>query len=206
VIARFVTTPRGHADLLLEMAAAVLARAAIEPAALDGVAVGRGPGSFTGVRIAVSAAQGLAMAADCPVVPVSTLAAMAVGAGRRFGGSRFAIALDARMEEVYWGAFAVSASGVQVQGEECVCAPSARPALPSGTWLGLGSGWARYGDALLQTDEARIRVRPEPHFPHARDILLIARPKFDAGHSVAVDSALPVYLRDRVAEKPGRGR
>lgn len=203
---RFVTTRRGHADLLLEMVASVLARAAIGPAELDGIAFGRGPGSFTGVRIAVSAAQGLAMAAGCSVMPISTLAAMAVGAERRFGGSRFAIALDARMEEVYWGAYMASANSVRIEGEECVCAPSARPVLPAGTWLGLGSGWTRYADTLLQADRDRIRVHPEPHFPHARDVLELARPEFDAGRSVAVESGLPVYLRNRVAEKQPSGR
>ena len=102
---RLDPTPRRHGELLLPMMQALLESAGIGLDALDAIAFGRGPGSFTGVRIAVAVAQGGAFGAGCPTVPVSTLAAMAVGEYRRTGRRRVLAALDARMGEVYWGVY-----------------------------------------------------------------------------------------------------
>jgi len=122
---RYELAPRRHAALILPMIEAVLAEVGLRPAQLDAVAFGRGPGAFTGVRIAVGIAQGIAFAADLPVVPVSTLAAVALGVGRETGYARLAVALDARMSEVYWGTYAVTADDAELLGEERVCAPAA---------------------------------------------------------------------------------
>ncbi|MGB5065729.1 MAG: tRNA (adenosine(37)-N6)-threonylcarbamoyltransferase complex dimerization subunit type 1 TsaB, partial [Candidatus Competibacter sp.] len=121
---RYELAPRRHAALILPMIEAVLAEAGLRPAQLDAVAFGRGPGAFTGVRIAVGIAQGIAFAADLPVVPVSTLAALALGVGRETGHARLAVALDARMSEVYWGTYVVTADDAELLGEERVCAPA----------------------------------------------------------------------------------
>jgi len=198
---RFLVTQRGHADRLLSMVAAVLADARVNPSELTAVVFGRGPGSFTGVRIGVATAQGLAMAASCPVLPVSTLAAMAVGARRRFGGTRFAVALDARMGEVYWGQFDTDAGQARLLGEERVCLPEARPALGAGAWVGVGSGWIRYPDTLRHADDGALTVRAEHHFPDARDMLTLARPMLMSGDGVPAAAGHPTYLRDQVAIK-----
>ncbi len=124
VLERYEIAPRRHAVLILPMVEAVLAEAGLTMNQLDAIAVGRGPGAFTGVRIAIGIAQGLAFAGDLPVVPVSTLAALALGAAREMGQTRIATALDARMGEIYWGTWAVSDDGVALLGEERVCAPA----------------------------------------------------------------------------------
>jgi tRNA threonylcarbamoyladenosine biosynthesis protein TsaB len=108
VLERYELAPRRHAALILPMIEAVLAEANLSPLQLDAIAFGRGPGAFTGVRIAVGIAQGIAFAADLPVIPISTLAALALGAAQETGYSRIAAALDARMGEVYWGVYAVA--------------------------------------------------------------------------------------------------
>ena len=198
---QFIVTQRGHADRLLGMVEAVLADAQVRPSELAAVVFGRGPGSFTGIRIGVATAQGLAMAASCPLVPVSTLAAMALGARRRFGGSRFAVALDARMGEVYWGRFVTDTGQPRLLGEECVCLPQARPALGPGAWAGVGSGWLRYPDDLRHTDDGPLTVGTEPHFPDARDMLALARSILASGAGVPPAAAHPTYLRDQVAIK-----
>jgi tRNA threonylcarbamoyladenosine biosynthesis protein TsaB len=198
---RFLVTQRGHADRLLSMVEAILADAQVRPSELAAVVFGRGPGSFTGVRIGVATAQGLAMAASCPVLPVSTLAAMALGARRRFGGTQFAVALDARMGEVYWGQFDTVTGQTRLQGEECVCSPQTRPALGPGAWVGVGSGWIRYPDSLRHADDGALTVRAEQHFPDARDMLTLARPILASGGGVPAAAGHPTYLRDQVAFK-----
>ena len=100
---RYALAPRQHAALILPMVESLLASAELTVSGLDALAFGQGPGAFTGVRIAASAAQGIAFAADLPVVPVSTLAAQACGAMRDTNGAHAMVALDARMDEVYWG-------------------------------------------------------------------------------------------------------
>ena len=121
---RFQLAPREHALLILPMIDALLVDAGMSLGALDAVAYGRGPGSFTGVRIAASVAQGVAFAADLPVVAVSTLASLALGAMSATGQHSVMSALDARMNEVYWGLYEREPAGLpRLQGEECVCAP-----------------------------------------------------------------------------------
>ena len=195
VLERYEIAPRRHAALILPMIESVLAEAGLTINQLDGIAVGRGPGAFTGVRIAVSVAQGLAFAADLPVVPVSTLAALALGAARETGQMRIATALDARMGEVYWGTWAVSEDRVALLGEERVCAPALVTAPPDG-WFGVGSGWSAYAQALSQ----RLTVNgwAGDRYPHASDIVRLAADPARRDSWVTAEQALPVYLRDRV--------
>ncbi|HXH02220.1 MAG TPA: tRNA (adenosine(37)-N6)-threonylcarbamoyltransferase complex dimerization subunit type 1 TsaB [Candidatus Competibacteraceae bacterium] len=201
VIERFAVAPRRHAELILPMLEAVLAEAGLRPAQLDAVAFGRGPGSFTGVRIATGVAQGIACAADLPVAPVSTLAAIArqVIAGR--GVKRVAAALDARMGELYWGLYqADDEGGVTALAAECV-APAESVPLPAGAdWYGAGSGWAAYGSALRQ----RLAVVGswDDCYPRAGDIGRLGALAWRRGQLLAAEAALPVYLRDNVAH-PG---
>lgn len=195
VLERYELAPRRHAALILPMIESVLAEAGLSAGQLDAIAVGRGPGAFTGVRIAMGIAQGIAFAADRPVAPVSTLAALALGAARATGEARIAAALDARMSEVYWGLYAVNGYETELLGEERVCVPEAVTA-PPGAWFGAGSGWAVYAEALAQ----RLTVSGwrSDCYPRAGDIARLAATPSQRGAWVVAEQALPVYLRDRV--------
>jgi tRNA threonylcarbamoyladenosine biosynthesis protein TsaB len=190
--------PRRHAELVLPMAEAVLAEAGITRRELDGIAVGRGPGSFTGVRLAVSMAQGLALALDVPVVTVSSLAALAMEAPA--DGAPVLALIDARMGEIYAGTFTRDADGLlQAADDERVCPPQTfQPTLPLSGCHVVGSGWGAYGSELKH----RLGDPLEAHvhaFPQARHVARLAAPQFAAGRGTMPELALPVYLRDKVA-------
>ncbi|MFO7639918.1 MAG: tRNA (adenosine(37)-N6)-threonylcarbamoyltransferase complex dimerization subunit type 1 TsaB [Candidatus Competibacteraceae bacterium] len=199
VLERYELAPRRHAALILPMIDSVLAEAGLRAIQLDAIAFGRGPGAFTGVRIAVGIVQGIAFAADLPVVPVSTLAALALGAARETGQTRIAAALDARMGEVYWGCYASSGADAELLGEEWVI-PPATVSAPPGEWFGAGSGWATYG-ALLSR---RLTVGGwlSECYPHAGDVARLAADPRRRGDWMDAERALPVYLRNQVVAKP----
>lgn len=201
-LCRYELAPRRHTELILPMIDQLMAEAGITLKALDGVAFGRGPGSFTGVRIAAGVAQGIAFAAHLPVAPVSTLAALAHRCWREAGHARVLAAFDARMGEVYWAAYEVEGSGrVGVQGEERVIPPGQVP-LPEGAgWHGAGSGWAVY-ETTLRTALGPVvdAISPDLHCS-AQDIALLGAPLIAAGQGVEATQALPVYLRNEVAWK-----
>lgn len=198
VYVRSQPAPREHAALLLPMVEAVLEEAGLALAGLDAVAFGRGPGSFTGVRIAASVTQGLAFAADLPVLPVSTLAALAQGAWREHGAHRVAAAIDARMGEVYWGLYREQDGVMVPEGEEGVFAPDQVP-LPAADFTGAGSGWATYGDALAQ--RCGVAAFYGDRYPQAVDILVLGAAAWRAGKAVDAALAQPVYLRDKVTHQ-----
>lgn len=199
VTGRWQLAPRAHTQLLLPMIDAVLAEAGCAWSALDGIAFGRGPGAFVGVRIATACAQALAWAHDLPVAPVSTLAALAAGTGRRHGATRVLAAIDARMGEVYAGAWTLDAGGWPdgTVLSERVCTPDALAL--DGRWFGAGSGFAAYGTALA----ARVALAgSDPQaLPHAADVARLGARLLAAGAGVAPAAAQPVYLRDEVAKK-----
>lgn len=193
------TAPRQHGERILPMMQELLDGAGLRLTDLDALAFGRGPGSFTGVRIATAVIQGAAFGAGLPVVPVSTLAALAQGQFRRGGQRRLLTALDARMDEVYWGCFEIGEHDLAVvQGEERVCPPE-RIEIPAGAgWYGVGPGWSAY-DLTLQTQvgDALDGANPEA-FCEARDIAVLAAADFAAGRHLPPELAAPVYLRDQV--------
>jgi len=177
----------------------LLAQAGLRLAGLDALAFGRGPGSFTGVRIAAAVIQGAAFGADLPVVPVSTLAALAQGHHRAEGRTRSLPAFDARMGELYWGAYALDEQGLmravvedQVGSPEIVVLPE------GGGWYGVGGGWAAHGDALRRRLGLCLTAADPAGLCEARDIVTLAAAAFAAGRFVAAQRALPVYLRDQV--------
>jgi len=200
---RYALAPRQHAALILPMIESLLVAAELRPGQLDAVAFGRGPGSFTGVRIAAGVVQGIALGADLPVVPVSTLAALAGGARRMTGAQGVLAALDARMDDVYWGVFDTARGDLPVLvGTESVNRPGQVPLPDSGDWTGAGSGWERYGEVLVARTAARIvRLLPDLE-PHACDVALIAADRYRRNEVVGPEQALPVYLRNRVAREP----
>lgn len=191
--------PRRHTELILPMMDGLLAEAGLGLGQLDALAFARGPGAFTGLRVASSVIQGAALGADLPVVPVSSLQVLAQGARRRHGADQVLSALDARMSEVYWGAFACDAEGLmRGVNDETVCPPSEVPLPGSGTWVGVGSGWSSYAADLMR----RCEVSPPLHadaFCEAHDVAWLAAVMFKEGAAVPAEQALPTYLRDQVA-------
>ncbi len=200
---RAVEAPREHGDRLLAMVDELLAEAGLGPADLDLLAFGRGPGAFTGVRIAVGAVQGIAFVRALPVVGVSTLTALAQGVRRRHGHERVAAAIDARMGEVYWGGFVADEEGLmQPAIEEAVAAPGEVQRPPGTGWYGVGTGWETYAAALSERMGDALAADLGRALPQAQDMLAPARAAHARGEAVEAAEALPVYLRDRVADKP----
>ena len=201
VYERYDIAPRRHAELILGMSEAVLAEGQVRLGDLEALAFGRGPGAFTGLRIATGVIQGMAYARDLPVVPVSSLAALAQGAWRTAGHTHIMAAIDARMSEVYWGCYQCDGHSAVLLGEEQVCAPT-EVRLPNGNaWFGTGSGWDSYAQVLRQRSNSQCSGFSPQTFPRARDIAMLAAHAFSNGHAVTADQALPIYLRDNVAKK-----
>ncbi len=192
--------PRRHAELVLPMVSELLATAELLLPQLDGIAFGRGPGAFTGVRIAAGVAQGLAFGADLPVVPVSTLRALAQGTHRVKGATQVLTALDARMGEVYWGAYGVD--GRQRMTEvvkDCISVAAQVPVPAGDCWFGVGSGWESYAQVLSERMGESLVGQAGNCFPQAQDVAMLATAVIAAGGGVPAEQALPLYLRNRVA-------
>ena len=198
---RFEIAPRRHAELALPWADLVLAEAGVSRSQLDAIAVGRGPGAFTGVRLAIAIAQGVALALDRPVVPVSTLAVLAAGAPAD-GPARILASIDARMGEVYAGAFVRDGAALVALDAERVLAPEAvtLPALgPAGPWQGVGTGFAAADGVLGKRLGADLKRLDPVALPHAADLARLAAAGYARGEAVAAERVEPAYLRDNVA-------
>jgi tRNA threonylcarbamoyladenosine biosynthesis protein TsaB len=173
---------------------------------LDGIAFGCGPGAFTGVRIAAGVTQGLAFGADLPVAPVSTLQALALGTYRTNGAAQVLTALDARMGEVYWGAYGVDGrQRMAAVIRDCIAATDQVP-IPEGEgWFGVGSGWESHARVLCERIGKALRGREENRFPQAQDVARLAADIIAVGQAVPAEQALPRYLRNQVTdERTGR--
>ncbi|MCL7462879.1 tRNA (adenosine(37)-N6)-threonylcarbamoyltransferase complex dimerization subunit type 1 TsaB [Pseudomonas sp. NW5] len=196
LISRYEVIPRLHAQRVLPMVQEVLAEAGLSLSAVDAIAFGRGPGAFTGVRIAVGVVQGLAFALDRPVLPVSTLAALAQRAWREHAAEQVASAIDARMDEVYWGCFQLQDGVMQPAGLEQVLLPEqvALPRGAAGAWFGAGTGWGYAARLAVQVPACNAALLPD-----ARDLLTLAQAAWARGEWVSADQAQPIYLRDNVA-------
>jgi tRNA threonylcarbamoyladenosine biosynthesis protein TsaB len=200
-VENFVEAPREHMLRLLPMVDELLHSQGVALRDLDAIAFGRGPGSFTGLRICLGAVQGLAFGAELPVIAISTLAALAQTALTRVvmsPGSRILSAIDARMDEVYWGWFQLGDDGlVESLGAEQVSAPEAVALLPESAaqCYGFGSGW-NYRARLPQGAFAAI---DSAVLPRAAAVARLALPQWRAGNVLTAEQALPVYLRDNVA-------
>ncbi|MFP4696946.1 tRNA (adenosine(37)-N6)-threonylcarbamoyltransferase complex dimerization subunit type 1 TsaB [Thiohalospira sp.] len=197
--ARREIAPRRHAELLLPWAEALLAEAEWSRSSLDVIAFGRGPGAFTGLRIAAGVTQGLALGLGRPVAPVSTLAALALDAGEAVGSAEapvvVATALDARMGEVYWAPWQVEGEIVTPLGEEVVSVPTGIE-LPAGEgrWIAAGSGWTAHGEALRDTVGEPAALDAERR-PDAAAVARLAGRMAEADVLVPAAEAVPVYLR-----------
>jgi tRNA threonylcarbamoyladenosine biosynthesis protein TsaB len=205
-ITRELLTERGHAEHILSMVDAVLAEAAIELKEVDALAFGRGPGAFTGVRLAASVAQGLAFAAQLPVVPVSDLTAVAQ---RAFEQDRqlehVLVCQDARMQELYWACFDRGTYGLAVGvGEERVSGVGAieLPDSWRGCIGGAGQGFRAYPELKVRLKGALASIQEEL-LPRALEIAHLAWPAALAGLTLDAQEAMPVYVRDNVT-RPSR--
>lgn len=203
ILERYQVAPRGHTDLILPMVEALLAEAGLVLGQLDALAFGRGPGSFTGVRITLSVAQGLAFGAGLPLLGVSNLQALAQGAHRHDGCERALAAIDARMGEIYVGGFVLCDGVMEADTAEQVLAPEAFLTATTGHWQqGVGSGFVTY-PALAGRVDGLCEAQP---YPRAGDMLPKAVRDWQAGLGIDAAEARPVYLRDKVTwqKLPGR--
>lgn len=209
VFERSIRSPRGHTQHLLPMVRELVSESGIQLTELDALAFGRGPGSFTGLRIATGVVQGLAYGLDLPVVPVSSLAAVAAQAVRRGvaeEGEGIAVAFDARMGEVYWNCYTVQDGLPRSSAEERVCAPGQVTLTETAEhWVGAGSGWTLINELPPVVRETVAESYPD-WYPQAVDIASLAVADWSRGVRVSAWEAAPVYVRDEITWKklPGR--
>jgi tRNA threonylcarbamoyladenosine biosynthesis protein TsaB len=219
ITSQYQLAPREHSRLILKIIDKLLSDAKVSVSSLDAVAFGRGPGSFMGLRIAAGVVQGIAFAHDIPVIPISTLKAMAQRAYEQTNIEHVLVAIDARMDEVYWGAYSLVDQQWITDGEECVISPD-KIQLPSmlstqgKNWVAAGTGWGSYVERLLDSVDESGGESEAPNkqfkpaeilvdcFPSAEVIVKLAVKELEAGNTITAAHAIPVYLRNNVAKKP----
>jgi tRNA threonylcarbamoyladenosine biosynthesis protein TsaB len=192
--------PRGHTQRIMPMINEVLAQAAVSLKQLDAIAFGRGPGAFTGLRIAAGVVQGLAYGANLPVIPVSTLASLAQSAVRESEAEYTIAAIDARMSEVYWALYKQDDGLATLIGKEQLTPPqrvTADDQHASVQWIGMGTGCAYQDQFQLKLKNSFVG-----RYPRARDMATLAQDLWARGCVVSAEHAIPVYLRDDVVHKP----
>ena len=193
-----VNSQRDHTQRLLPMIDMMLSSTDVSLAQIDAIAFGRGPGSFTGLRIAAGIVQGLAFAARLPVVPVSSLAALAHSWYREHGQDyRIATAFDARMGEVYFACYDVTATACKLFSGEIVSAPEKVTVCSNQPMIGVGTGW-HYENLLAQ---ANVVAKDRARLVCALDIAILAQRELAEDHTVLPHEAVPTYLRNEVSWK-----
>jgi len=200
----FEHAPMRHAELLLPAVQSLLNKAGLVLKNLDAIAFGQGPGSFTSLRIGIGVVQGLAWGADLPVIPVSSLAALAQAAVKEAtpGYSSICVAVDARMQEVYTANFRCSSEGiVALEDTERVCEPGLVGALPGGSYLAAGNGFERFSQ-LDELGLGAVQCLPEIR-PRAEEVCTLALDWLKDNEALPVGMAQPMYIRNNVAVKPG---
>lgn len=198
VFEREIATPREQSESVLPMVRELVAEARLPLGSLDAIAFGRGPGSFSGIRLAAAVTQGLALSHGLSIIAVSSLAAAAQRAWREHGSTRSLVCVDARMGEVYSALFRVVEGLAEHDGPERLGAPATLPCPPGDSWVAVGNGFGAHPDELA----AQIAQAAAVHgacLPTARDLLPRASRDCAAGRVGPAVSALPVYLRDESA-------
>lgn len=186
-----------HSDLILPMLDELLKATGLELRQLDGIAFGEGPGSFTGLRIGCGVAQGLAFGAGLPVVGISTLLALAEAAP----GERVLACLDARIGEIYHAAYEKREGIWHTVSAPSLCLAQDAPTLPGSGWVGVGSGFAAYGEALQQRYSGQLATTDGSVYPQAGEMARLAAPLFAQGLGQDAALAAPLYIRNKVALK-----
>ena len=197
VVERCDLAVQKHSEMLIAMLDALLKDAGVRIQDMDGVAFGKGPGSFTGVRIACGAAQGLAFGANLPVVGICTLEALAEASGKK----KVIAALDARMGEIYHAAYEKHDGAWMEVSEPRLCRPEDAPLVSGDDWFCAGSGFAMYGAALSGRYAGQLQGMDGTAVPQAAAIAALGAAQFARGRGVDAAEALPLYLRDKVALK-----
>jgi tRNA threonylcarbamoyladenosine biosynthesis protein TsaB len=198
VLVRELGSPREQTERLLAVTDELLAAAGIGLQSLAGIAFGRGPGSFTGLRVSVAVAQGLAAVTGVPLLPVSSLLGLAERARREAGCRRALVCVDAHMGEVYFAVAECSGGTVEIVGGERLGRPAEIVAPEGADWCAAGSGLAAYAEPLAAVIRAAEQVLPEL-VPSAESLLPQAKRDLAAGRAASPSAALPVYLREHTA-------
>lgn len=185
-----------QARVILPMIQELLGSSSLKLTDLDAITYGCGPGSFTGIRIASSVAQGLGFAAKLPVIRISSLAAIAQAAFLEQQWSNLLIALDARMDQIYWAIYKMNKHGcAELIGQEQLCDPAGINIPGNSNYYGIGDGWEKHREKIEMCLGFKLQVAKSSRFPLAQAILRLAKAKFDKGDWVAASEAIPVYLR-----------
>ncbi|MEE9352449.1 MAG: tRNA (adenosine(37)-N6)-threonylcarbamoyltransferase complex dimerization subunit type 1 TsaB [Thiotrichaceae bacterium] len=200
VAVEYELAPRKHTQLILPMIERLMAKAQLKTTELDAIAFGQGPGAFTGLRIAAGVTQGIALSADLPVIPISTLAAMAQQSHQQYNANNILVALDARINEVYWGKYVIVEGRASLSGNEQVILPEKIEPILNESWIGVGSGWEAYRDELQSKATEHLKQIYPELTPSAEFIAQLASYEFQQGNVLPVEQAQPIYLRDKVAD------
>lgn len=195
----FEIIPRQHTERVLPMVDQLLKEADMTLSQLNALAFNCGPGSFTGVRVGTSVAQGLAFSCELPIIPVSSLAALAQLAFREENKQNVLSAIDARMNEIYWACYQLEENIMKLVGEEKVSPVS--KVEKEGTWHCQGSGFDTFQTELEQSKLVNITSFSHKCFPHAQDIAFLAADIYKQGNFVNAEDAVPSYIRDEVTWK-----
>lgn len=197
IITSHEIAPMQQARLILPVIQKMLHQANMTLNGLDAIAYGCGPGSFTGIRIANSVAQGLGFAANKPIIRISSLAALAQSAYDEHGYSPLLVAVDARMQQVYWAVYSANNTGlVELQGLETLSAPSqvTLKNLGSVEWYGIGDAWTIYGQELTSATGVTVKITNTTQLSNATALIKLAQAQFDKGEWVQANNAIPEYL------------
>ncbi|VAY02280.1 tRNA threonylcarbamoyladenosine biosynthesis protein TsaB [Arsenophonus endosymbiont of Aleurodicus dispersus] len=199
IFTKFAVSTREHTKIILPMVEQCLIDANLDLQHMDVLAFGRGPGSFTGVRIAVSIAQGLAFGADLPMIGISSLLTIGQGAYRQLGAEKVLVAIDARMGAIYSACYELKPDGNWLgEDTEAVLKPEqflARINCLSGQWVIAGTGWSAY--PILGMTNLNL-LQSGIYLPDAQDMLILALKEWQKGKTIDAEEAKPVYLRNEV--------
>jgi tRNA threonylcarbamoyladenosine biosynthesis protein TsaB len=198
---QFVQLKRTHSREILPRIASLLADTGVELSALDLIVYGKGPGSFTGLRIAVGVVQGLGYGLGIPVVGISTLACCAQGRYREFGDTNIVVAETARADEVFFGAYGVVDGHVRPVQADGMYLASELPAMAARRWVGIGSAWHQRPEMELALGNNMAEIQAEV-YPRAPDLLDLGILEWQAGRATEALQATPEYLREQVASRP----
>ncbi len=203
LIQKLSLEPRQHSQLILPMIDELLAEAELKLTDLDGFAFSCGPGSFTGVRIACGVAQGITFGANLPAIPISTLQTLAQGIYRQYQKTAVISALDARMNEIYWGEYRLNHNQIMtLENQELIIKPQQASFPTESDWVGAGSGWQTETNL---TEYANQQKKLNTIYPdaicYAQDVVLLAKQALIQGEYCKAEDINPIYLRQKVAKK-----
>ena len=195
IVERLCPPGQSHSETLLPLVRELLGESGLKVAQLDAIAFGVGPGAFTGLRVACGIAQGLAVAANIPLVPVTSLEAMA----EMTGAEQVLALLDARMGEVYAGSYRRCTDGYALQGEIRVWSPANVPLPTAAGWLICGNAPSAYPELQARIVAAGLPIHPGI-LPTAAALARLAAPRAARGEGIDAALAAPLYIRNKVAK------